>query len=188
MAVVRAAHRAAPAAIQYDDSAFIGEIRIVPFGIVPNGWLSCDGQSVLISSYPDLFSVIGTLYGGDGVNDFNLPDLRGRAPIAQGSGPGLTPRSLAESAGVESETLSVAEMPSHTHSFRASSANGTGDRPGASVFARDPAAMPEFGAAADASLGAGAVANAGGAQAHNNMQPFLTLTFLIAYAGMPPTP
>jgi len=188
MAVDRQVRRASSTAVQYDDSAFIGEIRVFPYGITPNGWLTCDGQSVLISSYPDLFTVIGTLYGGDGVNYFLLPDLRGRAPIGVGAGVGLTARSLAESSGVESETLATAEMPSHGHSFRASAANGITDRPGGSVLARDPAAMPEFGTVADASLASSAVAGAGGGQAHNNMQPFLTLTFMIAYQGMVPTP
>lgn len=188
MAVDRAAHRASLAAVQYDDSAFIGEIRIVPYGTLPSGWLSCDGQSLAIASYPDLFSVIGTLYGGDGVTVFNLPDLRGRTPLGPGQGAGLTNRALGESGGAEAVALALAQMPSHAHGFRASAANGITDRPGASVFARDPAAMPEFGTVADANLGSGAVAGAGGGQAHNNMQPFLTVTYLIAYQGMIPTP
>ena len=188
MAIDRATRRASLAAVQYDDSAFIGEIRIVPFGTVPSGWLSCDGQSLAIASYPDLFLVIGTLYGGDGVSVFNLPDLRGRTPLGPGQGAGLTNRALGESGGSETETLALAQMPSHAHGFRASSLNGTTDRPGASVFARDPAAMPEFGTVADANLGSGAVANAGGGQPHNNMQPFLAVSYLIAYQGMTPTP
>jgi microcystin-dependent protein len=188
MPVDRVARRASPAAVEYDDSAFIGEIRIFPYATVPSGWLSCDGQSLAIGSYPDLFSVVGTRYGGDGVASFNLPDLRGRVPVGPGQGPGLTSRNLGESGGVEAETLALAEVPSHTHSFRAGSANGITDRPGGSVFARDPAAMPEFGAVADANLASGAVASAGGGQPHNNMQPFLTVTYLIAYQGMVPTP
>jgi microcystin-dependent protein len=188
MAVDRAPRRPSPAAIQYDDSAYIGEIRIVPFGVLPSGWLSCDGQSLAIATYSDLFSVIGTLYGGDGVTSFSVPDLRGRVPIGPGQGPGLTSRNLGASGGIEAETLALAEMPSHAHGFRASSANGITDRPGGSVFARDPAAMPEFGAVADVSLGSGAVASAGGGQPHNNMQPFLTVSYLIAYQGLLPTP
>jgi microcystin-dependent protein len=188
MPVDREARRASPAAVQYDDSAFIGEIRIFPYATVPNGWLSCDGQSLAIASYPDLFLVVGTLYGGDGVTSFNLPDLRGRVPIGPGQGAGLTNRSVGESGGAETETLAIAEMPSHTHGFRASSGNGASDRPGGSVFGRDPAAIPEFGTVADASLGSAAVASAGGGQPHNNMQAFLTVTYLIAYQGMTPTP
>ena len=188
MAANRAVRRPTPAAIQYDDSAFVGEIRPNAGSTVPNGWLQCDGQILATTAYPDLFAVIGTRFGGDGVTTFNLPDLRGRTPIGAGQGSALTNRNLGDSGGVESETLTIGEMPAHAHNFRASAMNGVSDTPSGRVFGRDPSAMPEFGTVADAGLGSGAVASSGGGQAHNTMQPFLTIMFIIAYQGMAPTP
>lgn len=180
--------RPATAATQYDDGAFIGEVRPNAGNVVPNGWLSCDGQSLAIASYPDLYAVIGVAFGGDGVTSFNVPDLRGRVAIGVGQGVTLTNRNRGDSGGVETESLSIAEMPSHTHGLRANSSNGTTDRAAGGTWARDPAAVPEYGTTADASLGAAAVGGSGGGLAHNNMIPFLTIGYMIAFQGLTPTP
>ncbi len=96
--------------------AYLGEIELFGFGYTPNGWAACNGQLLSISQYSALFSLLGTTYGGDGVNTFGLPDLRGRVPINQGTGPGLTNRTLGETGGSESFYLSVPQLPVHTHS------------------------------------------------------------------------
>jgi microcystin-dependent protein len=168
--------------------AFIGEVRIFCGNFAPAGWLACDGQLVAIATYSDLFSMIGTTYGGDGMTTFAVPDLRGRVPIQPGQGPGLSYRALADSGGFESHTLGITELPAHSHTLRASSAAGAFDAPAGHVPARSLAAIPEFGPAADTDLGTGAVGSTGGGLAHNNMQPFQVLNYIIAFQGDVPTP
>ena len=168
--------------------AFIGEVRVFCGNFSPAGWLACDGQLVSIATYPDLFNIIGTLYGGDGVTTFATPDLRGRVPLQPGLGTGLTNRSLAESGGVEAHALVTSELPSHTHALRASSANGSSDAASGFVLASTAAAIPEFGSTANVDLGAGAVGNSGGGAAHNNMRQYLTLNYIIAFQGDFPSP
>jgi microcystin-dependent protein len=169
--------------------AFIGEIQIFAGSYAPQGWVFCDGQLLAIASYPDLFNVIGTTYGGNGTTHFAVPDLRGRVPLQPGQGPGLSFRTLGEIGGTASHAVSLAEMPSHTHSMSARAANGSTDSPIARVPARTPAAIPEWAPSADASLAAGAVGSSGGGQPHNNMQPYLTLSYIIAHQGeIPPPP
>jgi microcystin-dependent protein len=165
---------------------FVGEIRIFAGDFAPTGWALCDGQILPISQNTALFSLIGTTYGGNGVSTFALPDLRGRAPILYGEGPGLTPREIGEPVGTETHTLSVAELPAHTHPIGASTANGDSDAVEGRVMARSPAAIPQYASSANTTLAASAVASTGGGQPHNNMQPYLTLNFIIALQGMFP--
>ena len=169
--------------------AYIGEVRIFGGNYPPAGWRLCDGQLLAKASYTALFSILGTRFGGDGVTNFALPDFRGRAPLGPGQGPGLSPRQIGQSGGVESVALSEAQLPSHTHALRALAGNGTSAAAANQVPARSAAAIPHYGATADASLAAGAIAAAGSGEAHNNMQPYLTVTYIICIEGVfPPHP
>src|SRR5262245_47062830 len=162
---------------------FVGEVRIFAGTFAPTGWAFCDGQLLSISQNTALFSLLGTAFGGDGVSTFALPDLQGRAPIHAGQGPGLTPRTRGEKSGSEAHQLTVAQMPSHPHTMGASGANGTTATPAGGVPARDPAGPPQYAASADVDLGATAINSAGGGGAHNNMQPFLSVNYIIALSG-----
>jgi microcystin-dependent protein len=162
---------------------FLSEIRIMSFGFPPKGWALCNGQLLPINQNQALFSLLGTTFGGDGRVNFALPDLRGRVPIHVGSG-----HTLGEGGGEQSHTLSNQEMPTHTHVASASSSPGNQVSPTGNVLAsplnqtyRDPdnAMQP---------LVAGSIGNAGGSQAHLNVQPFLTLSFCIALQGIFPSP
>ena len=166
---------------------FVGEIRIFAGSFAPTGWALCDGQLMPIAQNTALFMLLGNAYGGNGQNTFALPDLRGRVPVQSGQGPGLTPRLRGEAPGAETHTLSVAEIPAHAHPLGASAANGNSDAPAGGVMARSPAAVPQYAANADATLAASAVSPTGGSQPHNNMQPYLTLNFIIALQGIFPS-
>jgi microcystin-dependent protein len=168
--------------------AYIGEVRPAAFGVVPSGWALCNGQLLSIATFNLLYQVIGTTYGGNGTTTFALPDLRGRTPVGPGQGPGLTNREAGESNGTEAHPLEVSELPTHTHAVRASTANGISDKPGGNVPARDPAAIPQHAAAANANLAANAVGDAGGSQPHNNMQPYIVVSYIIALQGIMPQP
>lgn len=165
---------------------YLGEIMLFAGNYAPRGWARCDGQLLPINQNQALFSLLGTTYGGNGVTTFALPDLRGRAPIHAGQGPGLTDRPLGEQGGEESHTLTQAEMPLHTHPARARSGNGTSASPAGLLPARDPSGTPHYGAGADVTLALDAIGAAGGDQPHNNMQPYLTVTFCICLAGVFP--
>jgi microcystin-dependent protein len=166
--------------------AFVGEVRVFAGNFPPSGWAFCNGQLLPISQNTALFSLLGTYYGGDGLSTFALPDLRGRVPIHPGQGPGLTHRTLGETGGTETHVLTMAEMPAHTHTVAASSANGAADSPAGRVMARSPAAVPQYAATANADLSGMAVAPSGGSQPHNNMQPYLAVTYIIALQGIFP--
>ena len=161
----------------------MSEIRIMSFVFAPKGWALCNGQLLPINQNQALFSLLGTTFGGDGRVNFALPDLRGRTPIHVGSG-----HTLGERGGEQAHTLSIAEMPTHTHV-----ANGAADATGTQLPAvrctcwRKPRTSI---ARADnlTSLNPATVANVGGSQAHLNMQPFLTLNFCIALQGIFPSP
>ncbi len=159
---------------------FLSEIRIMSFGFPPKGWALCDGQLLPINQNQALFSLLGTTFGGDGRVNFGLPDLRGRVPIHVGSG-----HTLGERGGEQAHTLSIAEIPTHTHSLMGSPSNGN-VAPGVSnVLA---AALNVYAQATNlTALGASSIANVGGSQAHLNMQPFLTLNFSIALQGIFPS-
>ncbi|MEZ4771046.1 MAG: tail fiber protein [Caldilineales bacterium] len=166
---------------------FLAEIRIVGFTFAPRGWAFCDGQILPINQNQSLFSLLGTTYGGDGRTTFALPDLRGRAPAHvgnSGSGPNIN---LGQRSGEETHTLSAAEMPQHVHALQASSADGNTTNVGNALLAREAGGIYQASASNPVQIQAGVVANTGGSQAHDNMQPYLALNFCIALQGLFPS-
>lgn len=166
---------------------FLAEIRIFGGNFAPRGWALCNGQLLPISQNTALFSLLGTYYGGDGRSTFGLPDLGGRAPIQSGQGPGLSPYDLGQMGGSTTTTLLASEMPLHTHVISAS-ATDAGDRsPAGERLAVGVGGINEYAAGADGTaLAPEAVTVFGGGQPHNNLQPYLTLTFIIALQGIFP--
>ena len=160
---------------------FLSEIRIMSFGFPPKGWALCDGQLLPINQNQGLFSLLGTTYGGDGRVNFALPDLRSRVPIHMGSG-----HTLGERGGEQAHTLSIGEIPQHTHVLNGSS-NATNAQPIPTNAYLGSAASMYADAAALTSLTPQTVTNVGGSQAHLNMQPFLVLNFSIALQGIFPS-
>ena len=161
---------------------FLSEIRLMSFVFAPKGWALCNGQLLPINQNQALFSLLGTTFGGDGRVNFALPDLRGRTPIHVGSG-----HTLGERGGEQAHTLSIAELPTHTHVANATSTAGNATGALGSVLANAAASAyttPQNLVA----LNSGTVTNTGGSQAHLNMQPFLTLSFCIALQGIFPSP
>lgn len=166
---------------------FLGEIRMFGFGFAPKGWASCNGQLLPISQNQALFSLLGTTYGGDGRTTFALPDLRGRVPINQGQGPGLSAYAIGQQAGSESETLAVNQLPAHNHPVNAAG-GPTSNKPAGNVLAGagGPRANTYAAAPDGTVLHAGAVGQAGGGQPHNNVQPTVAVSFCIALTGIYP--
>ena len=163
---------------------FLAEIRMVGFNFAPRGWAFCDGQILPINQNQSLYSLLGTTYGGDGRTTFGLPDLRGRTPIHFDSD-----HSLGQSGGTESVTLTQAELPQHTHDFNVTSADATEQRAsivGDSVLAKANVDMYKTGTG-DTNLIPATISSAGANQAHNNMQPVLTVGFAIALQGLFPS-
>lgn len=160
---------------------FLSEIRMMSFGFPPKGWALCDGQLLPINQNQGLFSLLGTTYGGDGRVNFGLPNLQGRVPIHMGAG-----HTLGERGGEQAHTLSISEIPTHTHSLQASSLQGDSTNNAGNMLAnpRGPVYTDPVNLTA---LQASTVANVGGSQAHLNMQPFLTLNFSIALQGIFPS-
>jgi len=174
----------------------IGEIRIFAGNFAPRNWAFCDGQLLAISQNQALFSILGTTYGGDGRTTFALPDLRGRAPIGPGNGPGLSTYTLGERGGVETVTLTTNQIPSHNHLAQVSvsvgantesatsgeAANSTLGEAGANVYNNKPADEKLGGVNASATIG-----NTGGNQSHENRQPYLAVYYIIAIQGVFPS-
>ena len=166
---------------------FIAEVRIFAGNFAPRGWAFCDGQLLPIAQNTALFSLIGTIYGGDGRTTTALPNMQGRAPMHPGRGPGLTARRLGEKVGVETVALSESQVPSHIHTHVATPVPSTEFPPSATNYAAQAAGgLPYIADAPNADMGA-AIQNAGGGQAHNNMQPYLGLYFIIALVGLYPS-
>ena len=161
---------------------FLSEIRITSFGFAPKGWALCNGQLLPINQNQALFSLLGTTYGGDGRVNFALPDLRARVPLHTGSG-----HTLGEKGGEQTHTLSIAEIPTHTHTLNGSSSNANQPIPTGNLLARQAPANPYIGATTLGAMNPGSVTNVGGSQAHINMQPYLTLNFCIALQGIFPS-
>lgn len=169
------------------DLPYLGEINLFAGNFAPNGWALCNGQLLPIAQNQALFSLLGTTYGGDGQVTFRLPDLRGRVAIHRGQGPGLSPRSLGAWGGLESWALNPEELPVHTHIVRCSAATANVANPAGLVPARNAASIPQWGTTVDATMGAGAIMPTGGGQAHQNMQPYLVLNYIIALQGIFPS-
>jgi microcystin-dependent protein len=164
---------------------FVGEIRIFGFNFAPRNYMFCSGQLLPISQHTALFSLLGTQYGGNGTTNFALPDLSGRAPMAYGDGPGLTPRQIGEIGGSETVSLLAAEMPAHTHTISAQSSRA--DRANATGASLAASADPVYSNASPALvLQPTEVGFAGNGLPHNNLQPLLTLNFFIAVNGIFP--
>ena len=183
----------APASAQAGEE-FIGQIMTVGFNFCPRGWAQTNGQILPINTNQALFSLYGTTFGGDGRTTFALPDLRGRAPMHVGTGPGLTPRALGQRSGFETTTLTVSNMPSHNH-LAAVNINNTvaadSGNPTNNHFARSPLQIYENteGASPGATMAPDTVTLGltGGGQAYDNMQPYLTVNYCVALQGIYPS-
>ena len=159
---------------------FLAEMRIMSFGYAPRGWAMCNGQFLPINQNQALFSLLGTTFGGNGQTTFALPDLRGRTPIHFGSG-----HTLGEKGGEQAHTLTISELPTHTHIAQGSNNNGDNVIPTGNVFG---VVAGLFGPPTNlTTLQPASITNVGGSQAHLNMQPFLTLNFCIALQGIFPS-
>ena len=171
--------------------SFVGDIRLFAGTFAPRGWLLCNDALLSISEYEMLFTLIGTTYGGDGQNTFAVPDLRGRVPVGQGAGPGLTPRVMGQVYGSENVTLLTNQMPQHAHTLNATAAAATSAQPIGSLFAQagadkvygpPPATDPQPQA-----MSGNAVSPAGGSQPHTNIMPSMAINYIMAFEGIYPS-
>lgn len=166
---------------------FVAEIRIFPFNFAPRGWAFCDGQILPLSQNTALFSLLGTTYGGNGKSNFALPDLQGNAPMFWGQGPGLSLRDIGETGGSETVTLLESEIPSHSHAWMASNQPAEDRAPAGEILGRSVgASLYQTTTSGLQAMSPDAIAPAGGDQPHNNLMPYLTLSFCIALQGVFP--
>jgi microcystin-dependent protein len=166
---------------------YVGEIRMFAGNFAPNGWMFCEGQTLPIAENEVLFQLIGTTYGGDGEETFNLPPLASRVPIHMGTGPDGTTYQIGETAGTEQETLTVQQIPAHTHPLTASTGPGGANTPENNVTAEQPNISLYIEDAPSSPLAAVTVGPAGGSQPHENAQPFLCINFIISLFGVFPS-
>lgn len=167
---------------------FVGEIRMFAGNFAPRGWAFCDGQLLAVSQNDALFSLLGTIYGGDGRTTFGLPDMRGRIPVHAGNGPGLSPQRLGAKGGAEGVPLTVNQLPSHTHDpFQASTDRGGEANPGGNVLGESPQISMYIEDPASASLDAASISSVGGSQPHDNLMPYLCVHFITALFGIYPS-
>jgi microcystin-dependent protein len=162
---------------------YVGEIRMFAGNFAPAGWMFCEGQLLPISENETLFQLLGTTYGGDGQSTFALPDLRGRLPLHQGNG-----FILAETGGAEEITLTVNQIPAHSHPFLASANNALTANAQDNVLSQIPSYTPYFASQANTPLSAVSVTSTGGSQPHTNFQPYLCVDFIISLFGIFPSP
>jgi microcystin-dependent protein len=167
---------------------YVGEIRMFAGNFAPNGWMFCEGQTLPISENEVLFQLIGTTYGGDGEETFNLPNLASRVPIHMGTGPDGTTYQMGEMAGTEQETLSTQQIPNHTHPLTASTSAGADASPVGNVLATTGGGISlYYEGGVDGNMSAQAITPAGGSQPHENTQPFLVINFIISLFGIFPS-
>ncbi|MHB1056906.1 MAG: phage tail protein [Rhodanobacter sp.] len=170
---------------------YVGEIRLLPYNFAPVGWQDCDGSLLSISENEVLYTLIGTTYGGDGQNTFAVPDMRGRLPIHQGTGIGLSTYVLGQQAGTESVTLTVGQMPAHTHTMLVTNGAASTSTPAANVelgaISGDALYTSDISGVSSAALAATTVGSAGGSQPHDNTMPTLAVRFCIALNGIWPS-
>jgi microcystin-dependent protein len=170
---------------------YVGEIRMFAGNFAPAGWMFCEGQLLPISENEVLFQLIGTTYGGDGQETFALPDLRGRLPVHQGQGPGLSSYFLAETGGAEEVTLPVTRIPAHSHPMLATNDTATQTNPGGQVLARFAQANIDpylEQTPPNVNLAVTSITATGGSQPHTNLQPYLCVDFIISLFGIFPSP
>jgi len=170
---------------------YVGEIRLFPYNFAPYGWFDCNGSLLSISEYEVLYTLLGTTYGGDGVNTFGLPDLCGRVPIHQGSAPGLSSYVIGQKSGTESVTLTPNQMPSHIHAYNAVDSLGSANAPAATLqlgsVSGDTLYTNSLTGTTSAIMAGTAVGAAGNSQPHDNTMPSLVARFCIAWAGVFPS-
>lgn len=176
---------------------YVGEIRMFAGNFAPRSWALCDGQLISISQNDALFSLLGTTYGGDGRSTFGLPDMRGRIPLHQGNGPGLSDRRIGSKSGTETETLTANHLPSHNHAFNGSSNTADAGYPAAAVVADTASANLYYNHDANdpldpdlepnVSFPDDTLSETGGNQAHSNVMPFQCINFIIALFGIYPS-
>lgn len=175
---------------------YVGQILMFAGNFPPAGWMTCEGQTIPISENETLFQLIGTTYGGDGQETFQLPNLAGRIPIHQGTGPGLSTYQIGEAAGTESVTLTTQQIPAHNHLPMVNTAGGTSAAPQSGSVLADETSTASGGNAfaykppggTQVTMPAATVANSGGSQPHENMMPILCINFIISLFGVFPTP
>jgi microcystin-dependent protein len=166
---------------------YVGEIRMFGGNFAPAGWMLCEGQTLAIAQNDVLFQLIGTTYGGDGQETFNLPNLASRVPIHMGTGRNGTTYQIGEMAGTEQETLTVQQMPVHSHPMLVSTAAGGTNVPTNAVPASSPSVQLYIVDAPDTAMAASAITPVGGSQPHENTQPFLCINFIISLFGVFPS-
>jgi microcystin-dependent protein len=165
---------------------YVGEIRMFAGTFAPAGWMLCQGQTLPIAENEVLFQLIGTTYGGDGEETFNLPNLAGYVPVHMGTGPDGVTYQIGEAAGVESVTLTTAEMPTHNHPLLATTNIATASAPTGNILAQSSVARMYFPDNPDTAM-APCLSAAGGSQPHENMQPYLAIQFIISLFGVFPS-
>ncbi|MET3029437.1 tail fiber protein [Flavobacterium sp. UW10123] len=167
---------------------YIGEIRMFAGNFAPVAWMFCEGQILSISEYEPLFQLIGTTYGGDGQSTFALPDLRGRVPIHSGTSSSNISYALGVTGGVEDITLTINQIPAHTHSLIATTDLADTASPSNALFSTNPPGSKMYSSAAPtAALSATSITATGGSQPHTNFQPYLCVSFIISLFGIFPT-
>jgi microcystin-dependent protein len=165
---------------------FVGEVRMFAGNFAPRGWAFCDGQLLAVSQNDALFSLLGTIYGGDGRTTFGLPDLRGRIPIHAGHGPGLSERRLGSKAGAEKVTLTVNQLPSHTHRLQATQSTADNRQPVGLAPATSTGQV--YSEIFDPQqMSSESIGKVGGSRSHTNLMPFLCIHFIIALVGIYPS-
>lgn len=165
---------------------FVAEIRMFSFNFAPRGWAMCNGQILPLSQNTALFSLLGTTYGGNGMSNFALPDLQGRAPMHPGQGPALSLHDLGEIGGSETVTLLESEIPAHNHTLSVASLNSQSTNPSNTVLGRGNPVKIYTSGGSQTAMGANSLAPSGGGLPHNNMMPYLTMNFCIALQGVFP--
>lgn len=169
--------------------SFVGEIRMFGGNFAPAGWNFCDGSLLAISQYDALFNLIGTTYGGDGQSTFALPDLRGRLPLHMGTASSGTTYVMGQSGGVENVTLTVQTIPQHSHAFIASTQTATGQNPQGNILDQTSGTIAMYidGQPPDGPMASGMLTTIGGNLPHSNLQPLLSVTFIISLFGIYPS-
>ncbi|MCL9999651.1 MAG: tail fiber protein [Erythrobacter sp.] len=176
-------------------NAFIGEIRLFGGTFAPRGWAFCDGRLLAIANYDTLFALIGTTYGGDGVNTFAVPDLRSRVPLSQGQGGGLSDYAMGQTGGTEQVLLDASQIPAHQHGLNATAATGAAMSPGSTVMLATPVesgatpslyVVPGTSGVNPAPMAPQSISMTGGNQPHSNMMPTQAINYIIATEGLWP--